>query len=87
MIRIVQPSGLLLSYDMRVPNPSNPNVRPVTAAEYRSLFPGCSIRLTSVTLAPPLARAILPWSLMGGMALETIPLLRTHYLAVIRPSR
>ena len=87
LLRVVKPGGILLWYDLRVPNPANSNVRPIKAPEIRSLFPGCRIRLSRVTLAPPLARAIVPHSWAGGLALEWIPLLRTHYLSTIRPSK
>jgi SAM-dependent methyltransferase len=84
LLRVVKPGGILLWYDLRVRNPANSNVRPIKAPEIRSLFPNCRIRLSRVTLAPPLARAIIPHSWTGGLALECIPLLRTHYLATIQ---
>ena len=84
LLRVVKPGGILLWYDLRMRNPANSNVRPMEAAEIRSLFPDCSVRLSPVTLAPPLARAIIPYSWTAGLALECIPLLRTHYLGTIR---
>jgi len=84
MLRVTAPRGLILWYDYHVDNPSNPDVRGVRKAEIHELFPRCSIRLQRVTLAPPLARAIAPYSQAACLLLESIPLLRTHYLGAIR---
>ena len=53
-------------------------------AEIGRLFPECDVRLRSVTLAPPLARRVVPLSRASGVLLESIPLLRTHFFGVIR---
>ena len=84
MIRVLKPGGYVLWYDFRVNNPRNPNVRRVSAPELRTLFPGCAISLRSVTLAPPLARTLVPISWISALMLEKIPLLRTHYAALIQ---
>jgi SAM-dependent methyltransferase len=84
MLRVLRPGGLILSYDMRLNNPANDNVRALPPSEIRELFPGCRIEPRSLTLAPPLARRIVPVSWMLALALEQLPLLRTHCLAVIR---
>jgi SAM-dependent methyltransferase len=85
MLRVLRPDGMILWYDYQFDNPSNPDVRGVKKAEIHSLFPGCRVDLERVTLAPPLARAIAPYSRIACALLETIPLLRTHYLGAIRP--
>jgi len=91
MLRVLRPGGMILSYDMRIDNPTNDQVRALSAGEIRELFPRCAVRLRSVTLAPPLARRIVPVSWIAAMLLEKIPFLRTHWLAVIHkpamPSR
>lgn len=84
MLRVAKPGGVVLWFDFRVNNPRNPNVRGVTAREIRELFPDCDIRLRSVTLAPPLARAVVPVSWIAALLLEKLPFLRTHYLGIIR---
>ena len=84
MLRVVKPQGLILWYDFRYNNPRNSNVRGIGAAEIRGLFPGRQVELRKVTLAPPLARTLVPISWMAALALEKIPLLRTHYLGVVR---
>ena len=84
MARVLKPGGVILWYDFRVNNPRNRNVRGIGAAEIHALFPECSVRLRSLTLAPPLARRITPYSWSAARLLETLPFLRTHYLGIIR---
>jgi SAM-dependent methyltransferase len=83
MLRVLRPGGRILWYDFFRNNPGNPNVRAVGAAEIRALFPGRRIELRRVTLAPPLARLVVPVSRRLALALEKLPFLRTHYLGVI----
>jgi SAM-dependent methyltransferase len=85
MLRVLKPGGLILWYDFRFNNPRNPNVRGIEAAEIRELFPQTAVTLDKVTLAPPLARAVVPWSWQLGLLLSALPFLRTHYLAVVKP--
>jgi ubiquinone/menaquinone biosynthesis C-methylase UbiE len=84
MLRILTPQGAILWFDLRYSNPNNPQVRGVRAAEIRSLFPGCKIRLTSALLAPPIGRLVAGWSWPLADALHGIPLLRTHYAGLIQ---
>jgi len=84
MLRVLRPNGLVLWYDFFVNNPRNRDVRRVSKAELKSLFPGCNVLIRRVTLAPPLARALAPriWPLAA--ALSSIPILCTHYVGTIR---
>jgi hypothetical protein len=84
MLRVVKPRGVILWYDYHVNNPWNPDVRGVKKQEIRHLFPGCRVDLQRLTLAPPLARRLAPYSFLLCCLLEKIPLLCTHYLGVIR---
>src|ERR1017187_9983736 len=84
MWRVVKPGGVILWFDFRVNNPRNISVRGISSSEIHSLFPDCRIRLRRVTLAPPLARRIVPLSWIAASCLEKIPILRTHYLGIIR---
>lgn len=86
MLRVLKSDGAILWYDFRFDNPSNRNVRGIEAQEIRELFPGCRVKLTRVTLAPPLARRIVPATWTGALLLEQIPWLRTHYAAIIQPN-
>jgi SAM-dependent methyltransferase len=84
MVRVARPGGVILWYDFKVNNPSNPDVRRVGAAEIRSMFPECEVRLQSLTLAPPIARRLVPVSWTAALLLEKMRVLNTHYLGVIR---
>jgi SAM-dependent methyltransferase len=82
--RVLAPGGAILWYDFRVSNPSNPNVRGVRRREIEALFPEAEGLFRSVSLAPPLARAVAPISPLAASLLEALPLLRTHWVAVLR---
>jgi ubiquinone/menaquinone biosynthesis C-methylase UbiE len=84
MLRVVKGDSLILWYDYHANNPWNPDVRGVKRREIYQLFPGCRIDLRRITLVPPLARLIAPYSWLTCYFLEKIPLLCTHYLGVIQ---
>ena len=84
MMRVVTQDGIILWYDYHVNNPWNRDVRGVKRSEIRRLFPGCRIDLQRMTLLPPLARWLAPYSFLACYILEKLPPLRTHYLGVIR---
>ena len=87
MLRIVRRDGLIVWYDYHLNNPWNPDVKGVRKREIARLFPDCHIDLRRITLAPPLASWIAPRSWLLACLLEKIPLLRTHYLGVIRKAK
>jgi ubiquinone/menaquinone biosynthesis C-methylase UbiE len=84
MMRVVKPEGVILWYDYYVNNPWNSDVRGVKRREIARLFPGCRIELERITLLPPLARFLAPYSYLSCYLLEKLPPLCTHYLGVIR---
>ena len=84
MLRVLAPGGAILWYDFFVDNPSNPHVRGIRRKEIEALFPGRRIALRRATLAPPLARRIVPVSWTLAALLEALRVLDTHYLGVIR---
>ena len=87
MLRVVTSGGVILWYDFRVKHPRNRYVTPMNAEAVRNLFPGCELCLFSHTLAPPISRRLAPYSEIGCLILERLPILRTHYFALItRPS-
>jgi ubiquinone/menaquinone biosynthesis C-methylase UbiE len=86
MMRVLKPGGAILWYDFRFNSPGNPNVRGIEDAEIRSLFPGCGVTLQKITLAPPLARRLVPISWTAASLLEKAPFLRTHYFGIIHKS-
>jgi len=81
--RVLGPGGAVLWYDFAVNNPSNPHVRRVGRKELKQLFPTLRGKIRSVTLAPPLARLVARRSWLLATVLSSIPLLRTHLLAVL----
>lgn len=85
MRRVLKPDGILFWYDMRVTNPKNRNLVPLTIDRIAELFPGCDLHLRAHTLIPFLARRLAPISRMLCELLELIPLLRGHLLGVIAP--
>jgi SAM-dependent methyltransferase len=88
MRRVAKPGGLVLWYDFRVGNPRNPDLRKVPLADVRALFPDCSVRASSATLAHPLSRAVASRSWLAAVALERIAPLRTHLLCeIVVPER
>ena len=84
LLDVLKPDGAVLWYDFFVDNPWNPNVRGVPRREIETLFRGCDIRLSRVTLAPPLAQRLVPVSWGLAVALEATCLLNTHYLGLFR---
>jgi SAM-dependent methyltransferase len=84
--RILISGGGVLWYDVRYPNPWNPNLRAVTRTELGRLFPGFALHLQSVTLLPPLARKLGWLTSSAYPLLAAIPVLRTHLIGLlIRP--
>lgn len=81
--RVLSPQGAIVWYDLAVNNPRNNDVRGLGKDDLHSLFPGYCFDSRSVTLAPPIARVLAPISFPLAVALNTIPFLRTHLLAVL----
>jgi len=87
MLRVLSPCGAAIWYDFSYNNPLNPSVRGIGQAEIRHLFLGCEVWLSRVTLAPPIARRLVPFSWTTAFLLEGLKLLNTHYIGVIRKRR
>ncbi len=83
MWRWLRPGGAVLWYDFIVDNPRNPDVRGVPLKRVRALFPEGRMTVRRVTLAPPIARAACRLHPAAYRVLNTIPLLRSHVLALI----
>ena len=84
MRRVVKRNGIILWYDYHVNNPWNQDVQGVPRREIMELFANCHIELQRMTLLPPLTRLLAPYSYLTCYLLQSIPLLCTHYLGVIR---
>jgi SAM-dependent methyltransferase len=76
--------GMILSYDFWL-NPVNRQTRGITPAEIQRLFPNCSYEFHRITLAPPIARRLVPISWGLCLFLESLKIFNTHYLVAIRP--
>jgi hypothetical protein len=87
MLRVLRkPGGLILWYDFWT-NPTNRQTRGIRPAEIRRLFPGCRYDFQRITLAPPIARRLVPHSWLLGVMLEQLSVFNTHYLVAIRPEQ
>jgi ubiquinone/menaquinone biosynthesis C-methylase UbiE len=84
MLRVLKAGGTIIWYDYHVNNPKNPDVRGVKKKEIFKLFPNCKIYLKRITLAPPVVRFLIPFSVILCELLERIPILCTHYLGMIQ---
>ncbi len=84
MWRWVRPGGAVLWYDLAVNNPFNPDVRGISLARIRALFPAGRVAASRVTLLPPLARAVCRVHPGLYRLLNVVPFLRTHVLAWIQ---
>jgi len=84
MLRVLKPGGVVVWYDFLYDNPSNPTVKGVGAGEIRALFPTCRVRLKRVTLAPPIARRLVPATWLLSTLLEALVVANTHYLGIIQ---
>ena len=79
----LRPGGAVLWYDFTYNNPRNPDVRGVPLRRVQALFPQGRITARRVTLAPPLARALV--RVHPGLygLFNSVPWLRTHILCWI----
>lgn len=84
MRRVLAPGGAIVWYDLRGPNPWNRDVRPVRRADLRALFPDLAPALASTTLVPALARRVTRDSEDAYRLLAAVPLLRTHWVGLLR---
>ena len=84
IVRVLAPNGVVIWYDLAFNNPSNLNVRGIKREEITGLFQSLDCRLERITLAPPIARLIVPISKSIGAVMEKIPFLRSHLLGLLK---
>jgi len=84
MLRVTRPGSMILWYDFWI-NPTNPQTRGIRPAEIRRLFPDCTFEFHKITLAPPIARRLVPFSWGLALFLEGLRIFNTHYLVMISP--
>lgn len=75
--RVLVPGGVVLWFDLRVGNPSNPDVRGVPRSVLAHLFPGYDLDVHPCVLAPPLARRLANRPVLSALAEQVRPL-RSH---------
>ncbi len=85
MLRVLKPSGMILSYDFWL-NPTNKQTRGLRLSEIQTSFPNCQVEYKKITLAPPIARRLVPISWLLSAFLEKLTIFNTHYLVAIRPN-
>ena len=79
---MLKPGGIILWYDFKFNNPTNKDVKGVTKAEIKQLFPSVNeIDFYNVTLAPPVGRRV---GSMYEFVNSVFPFLRTHLITVIK---
>ncbi len=84
MLRVLKPGGAILWYDFWL-NPTNPQTRGIRPPEIRALFAGCRFNFRRITLAPPIARRVVPLSWTFATLLEGLRIFNSHYLVLIQP--
>ena len=84
MLRVLKPDGIIIWYDYWISKLTNPDVKGVGKQEIKKLFPDCKFEFHRITLAPPIARLLVPISWMLCELLEKIRIFNTHYLAIIK---
>lgn len=84
-LRVLKRGGSLIWYDFFLPSRDRSTV-PLGLAQIRELFPGARLQARRVTLLPPLARLLAAHLWEVALLIERLPLLRSHYLVIVRPS-
>lgn len=83
MLRVLRPAGTILWYDLAYDNPRNPAVAGIGRRALANLFPDCRIDARRVTLAPPIARRLVPAARPVAQALQAARVFNSHLMAVI----
>ena len=83
MLRVLRIGGAILWYDFWL-NPTNPQTGGIRPEKIRALFPSCTYIFRKITLAPPIARRIVPFSWPLAQFLESFGIFNSHYLVLIR---
>ncbi|MBI4934929.1 MAG: methyltransferase domain-containing protein [Actinobacteria bacterium] len=76
--RVLSPGGLVVWYDFRYPSPGNRATKRVGRRQLTELFPGYSVTIRSVTVLPPVARALGDHAEVWYPRLRAVPALRSH---------
>ncbi|MBW6465112.1 MAG: class I SAM-dependent methyltransferase [Brevefilum sp.] len=83
LLRVLKRDGIILWYDFWW-NPTNPHTAGIKPNEIKQLFPDCDYVFRKITLAPPIARKIVPISWGSSYFLESLKIFNTHFLVLIK---
>jgi ubiquinone/menaquinone biosynthesis C-methylase UbiE len=83
IMHVLKPGGLIVWYDFWL-NPTNKQTKGIRKKEIKALFPNCTYDFHKITLAPPIARRLVPVSWILCMILEKLKIFNTHYLVAIK---
>ena len=81
--RTLVPGGIVVFYDMRIPNPTNRFTRPVSRRQWRALFPTYADSMRSLTVLPPLARRMGRTTPYSYPLVARAPFMRSHLAGVL----
>jgi len=82
--RTLVPGGIVVFYDMRLPNPGNRFTRPVLRRQWRALFPTYTGSIQSLTVLPPVARRMGRATTVAYRVASWAPFMRSHLAGVLR---
>ena len=85
--RVLTSRGVVVWYDMRYSNPWNPAIRAMTKSRIRELFPSFELQLKPSSLLPNVVYRLGRLTDRIYPLLASIPMLRSHYIGLLRPSR
>jgi ubiquinone/menaquinone biosynthesis C-methylase UbiE len=82
-LRVLRPEGAVVWYDLRIPNPRNSNIQPLSRAQIGALFPRLTPHLRTATVLPPLARRLGKSTAIMYSRLGAFSSLHTHYIGLL----
>jgi cyclopropane fatty-acyl-phospholipid synthase-like methyltransferase len=80
----LKPTGAVVWYDFRYPNPWNSHTLAMTRSRVSKLFPGFGLHLETVTLIPQIARTVGRNERIHHL-LSWLPVMRSHYIGLLLP--
>jgi ubiquinone/menaquinone biosynthesis C-methylase UbiE len=81
-MRVTADQGCIVWWDLRLGNPMNPHVRGMGKGRIQQLFPGAHLQVRTLTLLPPVARRLGPFTSILYPILAKLPL-RSHLVGLI----
>lgn len=84
VLEMLKPGGWILNYEPRVNNPRYPSIKAVSLNELKGYFPGLKYFSKTLTLVPPLGRAVGKHSVTVCNLLSIFPFLRTHRMTMFQ---